>query len=115
MAIILKAGLPPFPGVLQPLGKAAVLLVLRHMDEQLDDGRVVADLFGLEGVDLVIGAPPFGFAATALHPFRSEELPSELQSLMRISYPVFCLKKKQHHHRKQTNTQHMTNKTTFHP
>src|SRR3546814_10322157 len=25
---------------------------------------------------------------------RSEELTSELQSLMRISYPVFCLKKK---------------------
>src|SRR3546814_10591654 len=32
---------------------------------------------------------------------RSEEHTSELQSLMRISYAVFCLKKKQ----KQTNTQ----------
>src|SRR3546814_7017670 len=29
---------------------------------------------------------------------RSEEHPSELQSLMRISYAVFCLKKKQPHH-----------------
>src|SRR3546814_9683074 len=28
---------------------------------------------------------------------RSEEHTSELQSLMRISYAVFCLKKKQHH------------------
>src|SRR3546814_3381246 len=28
--------------------------------------------------------------------FRSEEHTSELQSLMRISYAVFCLKKKQH-------------------
>src|SRR3546814_3180798 len=28
------------------------------------------------------------------HPFRSEEHTSELQSLMRISYAVFCLKKK---------------------
>src|SRR3546814_3074786 len=27
---------------------------------------------------------------------RSEEHTSELQSLMRISYPVFCLKKKKH-------------------
>src|SRR3546814_7780653 len=27
---------------------------------------------------------------------RSEEHPSELQSLMRISYAVFCLKKKKH-------------------
>src|SRR3546814_7105651 len=29
-------------------------------------------------------------------PLRSEEHTSELQSLMRISYAVFCLKKKQH-------------------
>src|SRR3546814_9541664 len=29
---------------------------------------------------------------------RSEEHTSELQSLMRISYAVFCLKKKQHTH-----------------
>src|SRR3546814_9719547 len=29
-----------------------------------------------------------------LRPFRSEEHTSELQSLMRISYAVFCLKKK---------------------
>src|SRR3546814_8519089 len=28
---------------------------------------------------------------------KSEEHTSELQSLMRISYAVFCLKKKQHH------------------
>src|SRR3546814_9003445 len=30
-------------------------------------------------------------------PARSEEHTSELQSLMRISYAVFCLKKKKHH------------------
>src|SRR3546814_6542483 len=36
---------------------------------------------------------------------RSEEHTSELQSLMRISYAVFCLKKKKQHH---TNY-------TFHP
>src|SRR3546814_10049403 len=34
---------------------------------------------------------------------RSEEHTSELQSLMRISYAVFCLKKKNKHH--QINTQ----------
>src|SRR3546814_9102891 len=38
---------------------------------------------------------------------RSEEHTSELQSLMRISYAVFCLKKKKH---KITNTQTETNK-----
>src|SRR3546814_7250882 len=38
---------------------------------------------------------------------RSEEHTSELQSLMRISYAVFCLKKK-----KQTHTTRNTNKQT---
>src|SRR3546814_3555756 len=33
-------------------------------------------------------------AQAALRPHRSEEHTSELQSLMRISYAVFCLKKK---------------------
>src|SRR3546814_4933247 len=37
------------------------------------------------------GTPAFG--GTPFHP-RSEEHTSELQSLMRISYAVFCLKKK---------------------
>src|SRR3546814_3399824 len=33
-------------------------------------------------------------AGCGIGPFRSEEHTSELQSLMRISYAVFCLKKK---------------------
>src|SRR3546814_5815692 len=37
---------------------------------------------------------------------RSEEHTSELQSLMRISYAVFCLKKKTHHTPHNTLTQH---------
>src|SRR3546814_10630708 len=39
------------------------------------------------------------------HPVRSEEHTSELQSLMRISYAVFCLKKKKTNKPKH-NTQH---------
>src|SRR3546814_17114889 len=34
------------------------------------------------------------WADDSFHAFRSEEHTSELQSLMRISYAVFCLKKK---------------------
>src|SRR3546814_2913846 len=54
-----------------------------------------------QAVGLVIGAP--GRHQRLHHPvaleimeraFRSEEHTSELQSLMRISYAVFCLKKK---------------------
>src|SRR3546814_4353059 len=37
------------------------------------------------------------FANVSYHLSRSEEHTSELQSLMRISYAVFCLKKKQIH------------------
>src|SRR3546814_2394464 len=43
---------------------------------------------------------------------RSEEHTSELQSLMRISYAVFCLKKKitqYHHHNTSTTTTQITN------
>src|SRR3546814_10526885 len=40
--------------------------------------------------------------------FRSEEHTSELQSLMRISYAVFCLKKKKH--RKQNKQESITQK-----
>src|SRR3546814_2016633 len=45
-------------------------------------------------------APPTGRRAPARRSSRSEEHTSELQSLMRISYAVFCLKKK----KKQTRT-----------
>src|SRR3546814_7980993 len=42
--------------------------------------------------------PPSGQQCKApLQPDRSEEHTSELQSLMRISYAVFCLKKKNHY------------------
>src|SRR3546814_5737160 len=41
-----------------------------------------------------IGTARVGTSASLLH--RSEEHTSELQSLMRISYAVFCLKKKKY-------------------
>src|SRR3546814_5688976 len=41
---------------------------------------------------------------------RSEEHTSELQSLMRISYAVFCLKKKKPNTYKQRKQRHQTNK-----
>src|SRR3546814_4176041 len=43
---------------------------------------------------------PRQLANLPVHPERSEEHTSELQSLMRISYAVFCLKKKKN---EQTN------------
>src|SRR3546814_2531370 len=43
------------------------------------------------------------WAMLADHSHKSEEHTSELQSLMRISYAVFCLKKKKNH---KNNTRH---------
>src|SRR3546814_1364140 len=45
------------------------------------------------------------------HPGRSEEHTSELQSLMRISYAVFCLKKKKYY--RQQNKQARTYKLRY--
>src|SRR3546814_3446106 len=48
------------------------------------------DLYGDVGTEFSMSAQPF----TGFKIERSEEHTSELQSLMRISYAVFCLKKK---------------------
>src|SRR3546814_4090400 len=45
---------------------------------------------------------------------RSEEHTSELQSLMRISYAVFCLKKKTHVTNSESQSQHSTNQFKHH-
>src|SRR3546814_7703667 len=42
---------------------------------------------------------------------RSEEHTSELQSLMRISYAVFCLKKNKAHHTRHSTIQYQHNDT----
>src|SRR3546814_4004103 len=68
---------------------------------ELDDGEekdMFLEALGLEepGLNRVIRA---GYEMLHLQTyFRSEEHTSELQSLMRISYAVFCLKKKKHPH-----------------
>src|SRR3546814_7087737 len=59
----------------RPPGEINVGAVIRHTEE----GFALADC-----------------DACVIAPARSEEHTSELQSLMRISYAVFCLKKKTH-------------------
>src|SRR3546814_2268739 len=54
--------------------------------------------------------PPVGGERAEMGGFvRSEEHTSELQSLMRISYAVFCLKKKKQHNTRHKITQHIHN------
>src|SRR3546814_5300508 len=74
----------------------------RSMDRWLEHGRFAPEL-------AVISQPVFGPSPASaalplavclqqvIHRERSEEHTSELQSLMRISYAVFCLKKKNTH------------------
>src|SRR3546814_6088799 len=57
--------------------------------------QLVGSIVVLISVDSEI-ATPVSSAGLTLD-FRSEEHTSELQSLMRISYAVFCLKKKKEH------------------
>src|SRR3546814_8021835 len=57
-----------------------------------------------ERIPELAGLKTIGFSNRAV--LRSEEHTSELQSLMRISYAVFCLKKK----KKKNNVQHAAKK-----
>src|SRR3546814_2806900 len=50
--------------------------------------------------------PPCERYQHANHDGRSEEHTSELQSLMRISYAVFCLKKKKNNNTTKEDTRH---------
>src|SRR3546814_10765544 len=84
------------------------------------DGREVADdaaapalaplLFGL--VDRLLDL--FAQARLAIAAERSEEHTSELQSLMRISYAVFCLKKKKNERSLHTYTKERKNRNMIH-
>src|SRR3546814_8896994 len=62
-------------------------------------------MFGVAPVNLMLGrGAPWMLAATGLDRMpRSEEHTSELQSLMRISYAVFCLKKKKKQREQKTD------------
>src|SRR3546814_6896148 len=95
------------------------LLVLNRGCERIEFfGENGLDCFGLHPAMCCIihaaflalrqSATAASTASFAVAPWRSEEHTSELQSLMRISYAVFCLKKK-----KQTN-QHTSTKHSSH-
>src|SRR3546814_5357537 len=83
---------------------AGLYLRLGDRDQPGDPARIVeravADVVAVDRV-----APPEMVPMRGVEhrfPRRSEEHTSELQSLMRISYAVFCLKKKNHNTHKQS-------------
>src|SRR3546814_5621076 len=78
------------------LGCIVILVAVTAMAEVVRPVRFLNVIVGA-GVAMA----PFLFDGATLAGTRSEEHTSELQSLMRNSYAVFCLKKK----KQQTNTQ----------
>src|SRR3546814_5463554 len=87
----------------EPRFRLAVALHAHHLEA---DHHAIADAVAVAGGEVAIDAAPDRAAlgahadvlddveaAVGVH-LRSEEHTSELQSLMRISYAVFCLKKK---------------------
>src|SRR3546814_12638010 len=62
---------------------------------------------------MTMGACGFGDFVPYTKPKRSEEHTSELQSLMRISYAVFCLKKKKKTQKSTSPTQERTHKSSI--
>src|SRR3546814_8518551 len=70
-------------------GDAPVVLMANKAEGKAGDDGV------MEAFSLGLG-DPVPFSAEHGQGLRSEEHTSELQSLMRISYAVFCLKKKKH-------------------
>src|SRR3546814_3878361 len=90
-------------------------LIEHHVHELVHERRGrrtggADDLFAhrIDGADIIDdAAPERDGQLLALREHRSEEHTSELQSLMRISYAVFCLKKKT-----QKHTQHHNPTTT---
>src|SRR3546814_2084917 len=65
----------------------------------------VAEVVRAEDLDPALAEATHGLGEVVDDETRSEEHTSELQSLMRISYAVFCLKKKKHKKQQRRSTQ----------
>src|SRR3546814_8228578 len=93
-----------------PIGVLSLFFLWRYLPRirQIQSTNIRLDWQGAVLVALFLGSLQFfvellpkygaGLPMVVLGVFRSEEHTSELQSLMRISYAVFCLKKKNKYH-----------------
>src|SRR3546814_8704626 len=91
---------------LTPFDRSAITSLITTMDDAIDEMQQTAgavDLYDVAEFEpemrdmaaiIVDAARLTAEAMPLLRKIRSEEHTSELQSLMRISYAVFCLKKK---------------------
>src|SRR3546814_2836548 len=87
-------------------GLGPILILFSGTKVKMDSGFRRNDDCGDSGFRWVDGR--LGFRVRVIQRFRSEEHTSELQSLMRISYAVFCLKKKKYSYTRKQQTLHTT-------
>src|SRR3546814_10069759 len=83
--------------VIDIAGEASILMNIQEMSTAVQY-RLPVKVFILnnEYMGMVRQWQELTYASRYAESYRSEEHTSELQSLMRISYAVFCLKKKKH-------------------
>src|SRR3546814_2170781 len=93
------------PLAVPQLADAPDILTFAQSLPGLDVQILVPNLRNAERA-LAAGARHLSFvlSVSKKHNLRSEEHTSELQSLMRISYAVFCLKKKKKHKHNRTSS-----------
>src|SRR3546814_5057132 len=80
----------------------------RIMSLRSIESRVMPRMRGAEYLGPELDAGSGTYRLKFMRSGRSEEHTSELQTLMRISYAVFCLKKKPNSHQHITTHGHMT-------
>src|SRR3546814_3573342 len=103
-AMIVEAqedALDPLAAVGEACGQFAIECsdVAGHVNrvaERIRANTVLLSRLRATSAELLDGQQDVADATLDAQAFRSEEHTSELQSLMRISYAVFCLKKKKH-------------------
>src|SRR3546814_2454449 len=90
-------------------------LILQGEGEQLDFKNRISNCAKIAKTLVAFANTKGGKLLVGVADDRSEEHTSELQSLMRISYAVFCLKNKKttQIYSKNSNTTYHTNHTTY--
>src|SRR3546814_5922760 len=83
---------PEVPMALQDAQRAISIVRHHAIEYGIDPDKIGVMGFSAGGNLAVLSSTAFN--ARSYEPVRSEEHTSELQSLMRISYAVFCLKQK---------------------
>src|SRR3546814_4109047 len=86
------------------LASALAIMLARRGNDRNMLSSIVGDFAGMPVLMKRLALVQF-FSWSALFIMRSEEHTSELQSLMRCSYAVFCLNKKTNEHTSKHTTQ----------